>query len=487
MRILFLDLDTLRADHLGCYGYHRNTSPNIDRIAAGGVRFDNYYCSDAPCLPSRSALVSGQFGIHTGVVGHDGTAADRRLAATARGFMDMRDRHSLFTTLKNGAGLRTVSINPFAERHSAWWFNAGFSEQFNTGKCGMESAEDVTPTVLDWIERNGAGDDWCLHVNYWDPHTVYRAPEAFGNPFADEPLPAWLTEEVVASHQQAIGPHTAREVMMYDSNPDPKYPRHPGEIRDMAGLRKMIDGYDCGIRYMDDHIGRLFAALEAKGVMDGLAVIITADHGENLGEQGIYGEHATADQPTCRIPMIIRWPGGKAGHADTGLHYNLDLAPTLAELLGLDARPGWDGRSYAGSITRGEETGRDFLVLSQCAHVCQRSVRMGDWLYIRTYHDGYHLFPKEMLFNIATDPFQQRDVAGEWPEVCREAAHRLLGWHDEMMATMDSDADPLWTVIREGGPFHARGHLPTYCQRLEATGRGWAVPELKRRHPREFK
>ena len=58
MRILYLDLDTMRPDHLGCYGYHRNTSPNIDRIAAQGVRFTNYYCTDAPCLPSRTALMT---------------------------------------------------------------------------------------------------------------------------------------------------------------------------------------------------------------------------------------------------------------------------------------------------------------------------------------------------------------------------------------------------------------------------------------------
>lgn len=74
MNVLFIDIDTLRPDHMGCYGYGRNTTPNIDAIAREGVRFDNYYCSDAPCLPSRAALVSGTFGIKNGVVGHGGTA-----------------------------------------------------------------------------------------------------------------------------------------------------------------------------------------------------------------------------------------------------------------------------------------------------------------------------------------------------------------------------------------------------------------------------
>ena len=78
MRILYVDIDTLRADHLGCYGYPRDTTPNLDRIAADGVRFDRCYASDTPCLPSRTALFSGRFGIHTGVVSHGGTAAPRR-------------------------------------------------------------------------------------------------------------------------------------------------------------------------------------------------------------------------------------------------------------------------------------------------------------------------------------------------------------------------------------------------------------------------
>ena len=83
MRLLFLDLDTLRPDHLGCYGYHRDTSPNIDRIADSGTRFNEYYVPDAPCLPARAALLSGRFGIHNGAVNHGGSRADdwaRRIA-----------------------------------------------------------------------------------------------------------------------------------------------------------------------------------------------------------------------------------------------------------------------------------------------------------------------------------------------------------------------------------------------------------------------
>ena len=200
MRILYVDVDTLRPDHLGCYVYHRNTSPNIDAIARDGVRFTDCYCSDAPCLPSRAALFTGRFGIHTGIVGHGGTAADVRLEGARRSFFD-RARFDNLPAFLRSAGLRTVSISPFAERHSAWWFYAGFSEMHNTGKGGMESAEDVTPTVLKWIDANAKDDNWFLQINYWDPHTPYRAPAEFGNPFENDPLPEWLTEDVLAEHR----------------------------------------------------------------------------------------------------------------------------------------------------------------------------------------------------------------------------------------------------------------------------------------------
>ncbi len=485
MRILYLDLDTLRPDHLGCYGYHRNTSPNIDGIASDGIRFDNYYCSDAPCLPSRTALMTGMFGIHSGVVGHGGTAADVRLEGAGRGVVD-RLRHSSLPARLRRAGLKTVSIIPFAERHSAWSFYAGFSEMHNTGKSGAESAEEVTPTAMKWIEANAADDNWFLQVNYWDPHTPYRAPEEFGNPFDNQPLPEWPTEEVLAEHQNHVGPHGARDISMYDSNTAPAFPRQPGELRNMRDLCRLIDGYDYGIRYMDTHIGMLFDALNTKSVWDHLVIIISSDHGENMGELGIYAEHATADHATCHIPMIVRWPGNPAGICNSDLHLNLDLAPTLSELLGQEPAAHWDGLSFASAVTSGESCGRDFLVISQCAHVCQRSVRMGPWLYMRTYHDGYHLFPDEMLFNLENDPHEQHNLAQARPEIVGEAAYNLNRWHDEMMKSMPYDNDPLWTVIKEGGPFHAKGQLARYCRRLEETGRGGAIPELKRRHPREF-
>ncbi|NQT94474.1 MAG: sulfatase [Lentisphaerae bacterium] len=486
MRVLFIDIDTLRPDHLGCYGYHRNTSPNIDGIASEGIRFDNYYTSDAPCLPSRAALVTGQFGIHTGVVEHGGICADLRPEGPDRSFQDRLRWGSLWAQFLANDHL-TASVSSFPGRHAAWWFTAGLNQLFDNGKGGGESAEDVTPLALDWIDHNADKEDWLLHVHYWDPHTPYRAPAEFGNPFEDEPLPDYYTDELIESWQSAVGTHGPWELCMFDDKEDDTYPRHPGKVLDRKSVRRMVDGYDCGVRYTDDHVGKLLDALRAKGVLDDCVIIVTSDHGENLGELECCGEHATADHATCRIPMIIRWPGRvTAGTSDSGLHYNLDLAPTLAEMCNFNPIPFWDGRSFAATLESGFDTGRDQLIISQCCHGIQRSVRWDDWLYIRTYHDFYHLWPREMLFNLKDDPYEQNNLASDRPDLCREAAHRYLEWHDEMMRTSTHDSDPLWTVANQGGPYHSRGKLPGYCKRLEDTGRGWAVEELKRRHPQEF-
>jgi choline-sulfatase len=488
MRILYLDLDTLRPDHLSCYGYPRQTSSNIDRIAAQGMTFDQVYCADAPCLPSRTGLMTGRFGIHTGVVGHSGTSADLRIDGPERGFRDRLSSSSLPAVLKQG-GLHTVYVGGFGERHASWSYYAGFREIYDTGMGGMESAEDVTPAALDWIERNAHKDNWYLHINYWDPHTPYRAPQEFGNPFVNEPVPTWVTADILARHRQLPGPHTAQDLYMYDNRTDPRYPRHPGELKDLADLRTLVDGYDCGIAYMDRHIGQVMAALESKGVADDLAIIISSDHGENLGELGIYAEHGTADHATCHIPLVIRWPGMSQGKRDQGLHYQLDLGPTLADLLGVPAPEGWQGQGFARALRIGDECGREYLVLSQCAHVCQRSLRWGPWLYVRTYHDGFRLLSDEMLFNLEQDPYEQENLAGRFPQVCCEGLSLLTRWHDAMMASMPGGPDhpdPLRVVLAEGGPTHARGVLAEYCKRLEATGRGQHVAELKRKHPREF-
>jgi choline-sulfatase len=487
MRILYIDIDSLRPDHLGCYGYHRATSPNIDRIASQGVRFDNCYVSDAPCLPSRTAMFGGRFGIHSGVVGHGGTAADPFVEGPRREFSSTLGDSSWLHCLRR-AGLKTVTVSSFGERHSAWHWYANFAEIYNPGLRGAEIASEVTPLALDWIKRNARQDNWFLHVNYWDPHTAYRTPLEFGEPFAGEPLPSWLTEEVRQQHWQGCGIWSARDGA-YWPGPHPPlnqpYPRQPDLLYSMDQVRRVFDGYDTGVRYADEHLGHLLNALADQGVLDDTALIVTADHGESLGELNIYSDHHCADQSTARVPFIVRWPGlrpASTAGREAALHYQVDLAATVIELAGGAVPDNWDGRSQAAALRQGQPDGRDYLVLSQGAHTCQRSIRFDDYLCIRSYHDGYHDFPEVMLFDVRQDPHEQVNLATQHPEIVGRAMALLDHWQGQMLRTATHAHDPLRTVLAEGGPYHTRMDLVAFLEHLRQTGRTEAAERLAAAH-----
>jgi arylsulfatase A-like enzyme len=488
MRILYVDVDSLRPDHLGCYGYHRNTSPNIDALARQGVRFENCYVSDAPCLPSRTALFSGRNGFHTGVVNHGGSAAQPFIEGPRRGFND-RFSQSAWMRLLCEAGFRTVTVSSFAERHSAWHWYAGFSEILNPGKYGHERAHQVNAIALDWLGRNGREDNWFLHVNYWDPHTPYRTPAEFGNPFGGEPLPEWLTEEVRRRSWESYGPHSAQEPQGFHQQfPREKYPRMPAQLDSMAAAREWLDGYDTGIRYMDEHLGQLLNTLADLGVLDETAVIVSADHGEAQGELNVWGDHHYADSITCRVPLVARWPGlGSEGRVERALHYQYDWAATVVELVGGTVPADWDGQSFAPALRVGRDEGRPYLVTSQNAWTCQRGVRFDNYICIGTYHDGYRPIPPTMLFDLDKDSHEEHNIAAAHPEVVDRAMGMLAEWHREVAVSSQYDVDPMMTVLREGGPFQVRGHLPAYLERLRATGRSHHAETLIALHAAEAK
>ncbi|WP_137284528.1 sulfatase [Halorussus salinisoli] len=483
MRILYIDCDSLRPDHLGCYGYDRNTSPNIDRLADGGLRFTNYYASDVPCLPSRTALFTGRFGIHTGVVNHGGIAADVRSKGPDRGEGNRGEYRTLMTELRNNE-YHTAFVSPFPQRHAAWHVLDGFDEWHDTKGGGTERAEVVYPYAEEWLEDNASDEDWYLHVNFWDPHTNYDTPLEYGNPFEDDPAPEWLTDELIEEQRQSYGPHSARDLHheYMTGNEPPDLPRTPNEIRDRETFKQWVDGYDTGIRYMDDYIGKLLDLLATEGVLDETLVIVSADHGENQGELNVYGDHQLADEWTCRVPLIMSGPEVEPG-VDDGLHYNVDLPPTLTELVRGEVPNGWDGRSFASTITDSVDTGRDFLVLSQGTWSCQRAVRWKDWLLLQTYHDGWREFEPLMLFDLGDDPHETTNLVETHPQVAERGLSLLQRWHSTRMienATGEAGgtsgspqglADPLLEVIREGLPFYQRGNREAYVNRLRETGR----------------
>ena len=120
MRVIYIDIDSMRPKHIGAYGYHRNTTPNIDKMARQGVRFSRAYCASSPCVPSRASFASGLFGIHSGVMTHWGPGCDFRYPNDPE--------RPMFTRLLRENGYKLATFSSFADRHDAFWFMAGWNE-----------------------------------------------------------------------------------------------------------------------------------------------------------------------------------------------------------------------------------------------------------------------------------------------------------------------------------------------------------------------
>ena len=221
--------------------------------------------------------------------------------------------------------------------------------------------------------------------------------------------------------------------------------------------------------------------LDDLGVTDETAVLISSDHGEAFVELGVYADHQAADETTCHIPAVLSWPG-VAPRVDDGLHYHFDIAATVLALAGFRVPGPGDGQPIALDGT----SGRDHLVLSQGAWSCQRGVRFGDHLYLRTWHDGFHgHWSDEMLFDVVRDPHETTDLWDGGGPTAEVGASLLKEWTSTQLERTGLD-DPLEVVCAEGGAFHVRGHLRPYAERLRTTGRdGWAQI-LEERHAGEM-
>lgn len=466
MRVLYLDIDSMRPDHFGCYGYHRETSPNIDKIAREGVRFNHAYCNSSPCVPARASFISGRFGVHHGALTHWGPGSEFRVPSNG---VDYWDDMPLFTRYLRQHDYKTVTFSSFADRHQAFWFLGGWSEAHtHTLKKGAEGADEVNSAVLPWLAAHGQEDKWFLHVQYWDPHRKYRIPKEWADRFADAPAPSWPDATAIAEHQANYGPFTASELFP-DETRRSSVPTMPDQIADERDFKQFVDGYDGAIRFMDEHIGQLVQMLADLGVLDDTAIVISADHGEAMGEQGVYGDHVCAGEAVHNVPLIIRWPGAAQGLSHDGLLYNLDFHPTLCDLLGIPIPSGWDGRSFAAAV-RGEDwEGRPYLVWDHALYCCQRAVRTPEWLYIRTYHPGLFPFEDKMLFDMRSDPHQTDNLATQNLECTAEMDQRMQDWLHAQLGHHGSLPDPMAEVIRTGPWKYVK--LEPWIERLRDQGR----------------
>ena len=237
MRILLIDIDTLRPDHLGCYGYHRATSPNIDALAADGVRFDNVYASDVPCLPSRTALCTGRFGTRNGVVSHGGAAPTCDLApeGSKRQFMTQLSRTTWAGALLLGRlPHRLVLQLPAAPLGAVVDDRVSGGREPDARLRRRARRRGGARTRSDWLDRRGRTDDWLLPRAPVGPaHAVQRA-RRLRESVRGRPDPRRGTPRRSAPRTGSCpGPHSAQEPWGF--SPDEwgqPPPRHPWNLAD---------------------------------------------------------------------------------------------------------------------------------------------------------------------------------------------------------------------------------------------------------------
>ncbi|MFC7249195.1 sulfatase [Halomicroarcula sp. GCM10025324] len=423
MRTLYIDIDSLRADHVGAYGYDAETTPNLDSFAQDAVAFDRAYVANSPCLPSRAALLTGRYGLRNGIETHgpqsqllNHPANEVEWAGTWSDHVPGREWWSL-PRLFYEERVPTVAVTSFP-RHPAPWFNDTWHEIYqiqepvgNRESFQTPRAESVVDTAIDALSEYD--DDLFMYVQLWDPHGPYRRSDDEVAEFADGPAPPYPTVEQIANHQTWDAWRSATHM----------------EIENRADLRRMIANYDAEIHYADRHLGRLFERLKQRGLYEETLIIVTGDHGEEFGEHGLYREHWSTHDGTQRVPLLVKPPADAA--AETGhrsqLVTNVDMAPTVAEFAGLEAPARWQGRSLCPVIESGDVDWRDAVFVDHGLYTAQRALRTDQWKLIRTYHAGMwdDAIPELQLYDMETDPWEQTNLAEENPEVVSRLESRL--------------------------------------------------------------
>ena len=304
--LLLVTVDTLRADHLGCYGGPFETRA-IDALAAEGVLVEQVLTPTPTTAPAHASLFTGRYPWHHRVLENgDPFENGPTLAEQARGH-----------------GLRTAAFVSSYVLHQDFGFGRGFEHYSYTGDIPEEPddqgdwyarGEVTTGEALAWL-REHADAPFFAWIHYFDPHLPY-----------DPPKPLYIFAD---DHIDLEGKELPTEVH---------------GVEDWATLRELIRRYRGEVRYVDAQVSRLVGGLRELQLTDRIAVVLTADHGEGLGDHGILAHGRNLHEELVRVPLIVRAPGLPPGRRLTGPAQLEDLYATLVSLIGADPVSGIDGR-----------------------------------------------------------------------------------------------------------------------------------------------
>jgi arylsulfatase A-like enzyme len=360
---LILVLDTLRADHLGLYGYGRPTSPTLDSLAGTSVVFDHAVAQGAATYVSHRSLFHSRLPSQVG-----------------------SDRPTLAAILRT-AGYQTAGFTDGGQMSGSLGFARGFDhwEEFGGG------LRQSLPRVEAWLVGE-ARAPWYAFLHTYDIHLPYAPPPPYDSIFFPE-------------YEGPVVPQRTREICRKIRHLF-EYSAFQGEVQlTAADRRKMVALYDGGIRYADTLVGQLLRLLESRGLLDDTVLIVLSDHGEEFWDHGSVLHGHTVYHELLHVPLIVRLPGGRGGGRRVSETVRLlDVAPTVLRLAGLPPPRTFQGQSLTAEL--GGRVFPDRPAVSEMGTLKSR-VEMPWKLILDTEQ------PRPALFNLAWDPHEQFNLVAQ--------------------------------------------------------------------------
>ncbi len=416
LNLLYILSDQHTQKIAGCYGDPLHPTPNLDRLAARGVTFDNAYTPSPLCTPARMSLLTGRYPSRQSCwTNSDALASDIPTFAHAMGAAGCSPTligrlHSIGPDQMRGYAQRLVGD------HSTNWIgghahslgvldrtNDPFRVSIERSGAGQSSYElkdrDVTAATLGWLDER-AGEPFCLSVGYLLPHQPYVcAADDFRRYQGKVGLPA-----LPVPNDEHPYLHWWRE--------------HTGslDLTDEDVIRARTAYYGL-VTSFDRMVGAILDRLDGKGLTDNTLVIYASDHGDQIGERGLWWKQ-TFYEELVKVPLIMAWPGVlPEGERRAQVVNLIDLGPTMLEAQGAPALPNTQGRSFLEVAKDGatpwlDETFSEYCTDGMAAWagtqpVQQRMIRRGRWKLV--YYHGY----RPQLFDLEDDPAELHDLAGD--------------------------------------------------------------------------
>ena len=413
--VILVTLETTRADHLGAYGYDRPTSPSLDALADDGVLFENAISASPRTNPSLATLMTSRYPHEHGV---------RNL------LLPLEPEHRTLAEVLRDAGYDTGAVQTHPRLVRGSGFEQGFRD-YDDDVPAHPLAEQAVARAIEWIAaKRGGSRPWFLWMHLMDPHWTYDPPAGWRTTFGPEhPLPS-ETYRRLQAREITIGPILYRNRMT------------PEEI---GGF---VDLYDAEIRYTDHALGTLVERLRASGDLDRTLIVVTADHGESLGENDYYFEHgAFGGEAEIHVPLILVAPGRlPAGVRIPATVRTLDVAPTVTDVLGIESGGSFRGYSLRPLVEGTPEDRPCFGETGKVFHE-ENAVReveglAGKWRWLRRgpfklvhrpLADGT---ARRVLYDVTADTGETVDVAERYPQRFEELSA-------EMDALLAEDVDPV--------------------------------------------